>query len=113
MDQKVNSPVHVVVLSEHMNFPLSVSPSKEMGEHTRKRKKSFTSAILSSQQARCKSQVSDALIRAIDSLISICKYRDIDTRYRCQWFTYNRRTTHFLLSNQENRKQHSEPIRTR
>ena len=38
MDQRTNSPVYIEVLSEPMNFPLSVSPSKEMGERTRQRK---------------------------------------------------------------------------
>ena len=32
MDQRINSAVCVVVLSEPMNFQLSISPSKEMGD---------------------------------------------------------------------------------
>ena len=45
MDQRINSAVYDKVLNEPMNFPLSVSPSmKEMGHHTRQRKKSPTSA---------------------------------------------------------------------
>ena len=38
MDQRINSAVRVVVLCKPMNFPLSVSPSKEMGDPTRQRK---------------------------------------------------------------------------
>ena len=34
MDQRINSAVYVVVPGEAMNFPLSVKPSKEMGDHT-------------------------------------------------------------------------------
>ena len=34
MGKKMNSAVYVKVLSEPMNFPPSVSPSKEMGDHT-------------------------------------------------------------------------------
>ena len=44
MGQRINSVVYVVVLSEPLNFPLSVSPSKEMEDHTRQRKESPTSA---------------------------------------------------------------------
>ena len=36
----------LVVLSETMNFPLSVSPGKEMGDSTRQRKKSPTLAVI-------------------------------------------------------------------
>ena len=43
MDQGISSAVYVVVLSEPMNFPVSISPSKKMGDHTRQRKKSLTS----------------------------------------------------------------------
>ena len=45
MDQRINSTVYVVVLSEATNFPLSVSPSKEMGERTRKEKEIFSFAL--------------------------------------------------------------------
>ena len=40
MDQIINSAVYVIMLSqsEPMNFPLSVIPSKEMGDHTRQKK---------------------------------------------------------------------------
>ena len=38
MDLGINSAVYVVVLSQPMNFPLSVSPNKKMGDHTRQRK---------------------------------------------------------------------------
>ena len=38
----VNVNVYVVVLCESMNFPLSVSPSKEMGDSTRKEKEIFS-----------------------------------------------------------------------
>ena len=41
MDQKMNSTVFVVVPSEPMNFPLSVRPSKEMGDRSRQRKQTF------------------------------------------------------------------------
>ena len=37
MYQRINTAVYVKVLSEHMNFPLSVRPSKEMGDRTRQR----------------------------------------------------------------------------
>lgn len=33
----------VVVITEPVNFPLSVSPGNEMGDRTRQRKKSLTS----------------------------------------------------------------------
>ena len=33
MDQRINSTVYVVVLSEPMNLSLNVSPSKETGNH--------------------------------------------------------------------------------
>ena len=32
IDQIINSAVYVVVLSEHMNFPLAISPRKEMAD---------------------------------------------------------------------------------
>ena len=38
MDQRINSAVYVVVRSKPMNFLLSVSPSKEMGDRTGQRK---------------------------------------------------------------------------
>ena len=44
MDRRMNSAVYVKVLNEPINFLLSVSPSKEMGECMRQRKKSLTSA---------------------------------------------------------------------
>ena len=44
IDQRINSAVYVKVLSEPMNFLLSVSPSKEMGDRKRQRKKRMTSA---------------------------------------------------------------------
>ena len=37
-DQRINSAVYGKVLSEPTNFPLSVSPSKEMGDRTNKEK---------------------------------------------------------------------------
>lgn len=37
IDQRINSPVSVIVLSELMNFPLRVSLSKEMPDRTRQR----------------------------------------------------------------------------
>ena len=42
MDQRTSSAVYIKVLSEI--FPQSVSPRKEMGDRTRQRKKSLTSA---------------------------------------------------------------------
>ena len=36
--QRINTAVYVKVLSEPMNFSLSDSPSKEMGDRTRLRK---------------------------------------------------------------------------
>ena len=44
MDQRINSVLYVKVLNEPMKFLLSVSSSKEMGDHTRQRKQSLTSA---------------------------------------------------------------------
>ena len=38
MDQRINSAVYVKVLSKPMNFQLSVSPRKEIGDCTRHRK---------------------------------------------------------------------------
>ena len=35
MDQRINSAVYIKVLSEPMNFPLSVSPSKKMEDRIR------------------------------------------------------------------------------
>ena len=38
MDQRINSAVYVVVLSEPVNFPLSVRHSNEMGDRMKQRK---------------------------------------------------------------------------
>ena len=42
MEQRINSEVYinVEVLNKPMNFPLSISPSKEMGDRMRQRKRS-------------------------------------------------------------------------
>ena len=41
MDKRINSAVFVKVKREPMNFPLSISPRKEMGDHVRERKKNL------------------------------------------------------------------------
>ena len=51
-DQRINSVVYVKVLSEPMEIPLSVSPGKEMGDHTRQRKKSPNSAEIEHTASR-------------------------------------------------------------
>ena len=51
-DQRSNWVVYVKVLSEPMEFPLSVSPGKEMGDHTRQRKNSPNSAEIEHTTSR-------------------------------------------------------------
>lgn len=42
MDPRINFAVNVVVLSESMNFPLSVSTSKKIGDRTKQNKQTTT-----------------------------------------------------------------------